>query len=203
PDLSLTPQVDGTLALEIDRGQWPALRIDPNVKNLSSDGDLPAEVRHHLRSKLEEARWLLDAVQQREMTLLRVARAVFEAQSGFVKEGRGHLVPLSMAQVAEHLNLSPSTVSRAVAGKYVDTPHGILPLRWFFQVEAGGTARDDLRDVVRRLVEKEDPSHPLSDEDLVERLNLAGHKVARRTVAKYRKELGIKSSYQRKLHTAA
>jgi RNA polymerase sigma-54 factor len=170
---------------------------------MSQDADLPAEVRQHLRRKLDEARWLLDAVQQREMTLLRVARAVFEVQAAFLKEGRGHLVPLSMAHVAEQLGLAPSTVSRAVAGKYVDTPHGILALRWFFQTESGGAARDDLREVVRGLVRDEDPEQPLSDEDLVKSLASAGHRVARRTVAKYRKELGIKSSYQRRAYSAA
>ncbi|MBL4769938.1 MAG: RNA polymerase factor sigma-54 [Planctomycetes bacterium] len=203
PDLSLLQNLDGTLSLKADRSQWPALCIDPDVRNLSQDADLPAEVREHLRRKVDEARWLLDAVQQREVTLLRVARAVFEVQSGFLKKGRGHLVPLSMAQIAEQLGLASSTISRAVAGKYVDTPHGILALRWFFQTEAGGAARDDLRDVVRRLVGDEDPSNPLSDEDLVKSLVALGHKVARRTVAKYRKELGIRSSYQRKIHTAA
>jgi RNA polymerase sigma-54 factor len=203
PDLSLTPNRDGTLSLQIDRSQWPALCIDPDVRNMSQDADLPAEVRQHLRRKLDEARWLLDAVQQREMTLLRVARAVFEVQAAFLKEGRGHLVPLSMAHVAEQLGLAPSTVSRAVAGKYVDTPHGILALRWFFQTESGGAARDDLREVVRGLVRDEDPEQPLSDEDLVKSLASAGHRVARRTVAKYRKELGIKSSYQRRAYSAA
>ena len=203
PDLSLQKNPDGTLALKVDRGQWPALRIDPDVKNMSQDADLPAEVRQHLRRKVDEARWLLDAVQQREATLLRVARAVFEEQSAFLKQGAGNLVPLSMAQIAEQLQLAPSTVSRAVAGKYVDTPHGIRAMRWFFQTESGGAARDDLREVVRKMVGEEDSSSPLSDEDLVKDLAAAGHKVARRTVAKYRKELGIKSSYQRKLHTAA
>ncbi|MDF1839253.1 MAG: hypothetical protein P1V35_15400, partial [Planctomycetota bacterium] len=203
PDLSLQKQADGTLALKVDRGQWPALRIDPEVKNLSQDADLPAEVRQHLRRKMDEARWLLDAVQQREVTLMRVARAVFEEQAAFLKQGAGNLVPLSMARIAEQLELAPSTVSRAVAGKYVDTPHGIHALRWFFQSESGGAARDDLREVVRKMVADEDPSKPLSDEDLVKDLAGAGHKVARRTIAKYRKELGIKSSYQRKLHTAA
>ncbi|MFT4648024.1 MAG: RNA polymerase sigma-54 factor [Glaciecola sp.] len=203
PDLSLIENLDGTLSLKIDRSQWPALCIDPHVKNMSQDADLPPEVRQHLRRKMDEGRWLVDAVQQREVTLLRVARAVFEVQSAFLKEGRGNLVPLSMTQVAEQLELAPSTVSRAVAGKFVDTPHGILALRWFFQTEAGGAARDDLREVVRKMVGGEDSSKPLSDEELVKDLASAGHNVARRTVAKYRKELGIKSSYQRRLHTAA
>ncbi len=203
PDLSLVKQLDGTLSLRVDRSLWPALCIDPNVKNMSQDADLPAEVRQHLRRKVDEARWLLDAVQQREVTLLRVARAVFEVQSAFLKQGCGNLVPLSMASIADQLGLAPSTVSRAVAGKHVDTPHGVLSLRWFFQTEAGGAARDDLREVVRKMVSEEDPVNPLSDEHLVKSLGAAGHKVARRTVAKYRKELGIKSSYQRKAHTAA
>ncbi len=109
-----------------------------------------------------------------------------------------------MGEVAAVLELATSTVSRAVAGKHVQTPYGIVPLRSFFQssvgVEGGGSAVDAVREKVKELIAAEDPAAPLSDEALVEALEAAGHGVARRTVAKYRGELGIPSSYKRRRH---
>ena len=108
-----------------------------------------------------------------------------------------------MSDLAEELDLHVSTVSRAVSGKQVQTPFGIHPLRYFFQVATGsdeGQARDDLREIVRGIFASEDPGSPLSDGEAAEVLAGQGHAVARRTVAKYRKELGIPSSYRRKHH---
>ncbi|HRV79838.1 MAG TPA: hypothetical protein P5218_00290, partial [Planctomycetota bacterium] len=199
-DLHLQRESDGSFRLDLNRGLWPEVRIDKAVALLSQDSRQPGEVRQHLRRKLEEARWLVEALAQRQTTLLRVARAVFHAQAAFLEQGTGRLIPLSMQAIAEDLGLATSTISRSVAGKYVDTPHGILPLRAFFQAQAGGTSREGLRGMVRTLIADEDPAAPLSDEALVAALVQAGHPVARRTVAKYRGELGIKSSYQRVQH---
>ena len=159
------------------------------------------DVRRYLRGKVDRARWLVEAVEQRRETLLRVAQAVFAHQRAFLEHGPGHLVPLRMVRVAELLSLHVSTVSRAVAGKSAQTRWGIHPLRWFFQSAAGDTAdaaRDDVREELRRVVESEDPAAPLSDEELVVAMQGRGLSLARRTVAKYRKELGIPSSYRRR-----
>jgi len=160
-----------------------------------------------LRGKSEKARWVSEAVEMRGATLLRVAEAALRGQSKFMAEGPVGLKALSMTDVAEELGLAVSTVSRTVAGKMAQTPWGIVPLRSFFQsaagsaADAGGAATEAARERVRRLVEAEDPSAPLSDESLVAALAGEGLQVARRTVAKYRKELDIPSSYRRKRHT--
>jgi RNA polymerase sigma-54 factor len=130
-----------------------------------------------------------------------VAREVFLRQRRFLVDGPSALAPLSMGEVAEILGIALSTVSRAVAGKHVQTPFGILPLRRFFQAAAGGDAskaRESLGGALQALVTGEDPKHPLSDEELVERLRSQGYAAARRTVARWREELGIPSSYRRR-----
>ena len=148
----------------------------------------------------------MQAVQQRKDTLHRVATSVFAHQERFLRDGPRALRPLKMGDVADGLGIHTSTVSRAVAGKHAQTPFGVLPLRWFFQAVGGGggadgdgdVARDRVRDLVREVVDAEDKARPLSDEALQARLAELGHEVARRTVAKYRAELGIPSSYRRR-----
>jgi len=155
----------------------------------------------YYRERVERARWIVDAVGQRGETLLRVATIAFDRQRAFLDEGPGHLAPLRMTEVAELLELHVSTVSRAVAGKHAQTPAGIFPLRHFFQAPAeAGRSVEDQRELVRRLFAEEDPASPLSDDEAAERLAARGVTVARRTVAKYRKELGIPSSYRRRRH---
>ncbi len=203
PDLVVLPvaEEDG-FRLELVRGELPEVHIDADVERLAKDRDTAVPDRKYLRGKLERARWIQDALRERGETLLRVAEAVFSRQRGFLAVGPRALSPLRMSDVADELGLATSTVSRAVAGKYVQTPHGVQPLRLFFQASASedgaAPARDAVRDTLRDLVAAEDPSAPLSDDQLVERLNALGIAVARRTVAKYRKELGIASSYERR-----
>ena len=200
PDLVLRENGQGGFTLQVTQGVWPEVHIDPQVAAWAQDARLPKADRRHLRSKLEEARWLIEAVEHRQVTLLRVAHAIFRAQPEFLRDGLAALRPLAMQEVAQALDLAPSTVSRAVAGKSVDTPHGILRLRDCFPTQAGATSSVGLRDRVLALVRAEDPKQPLSDDALAQALASEGHHVARRTVAKYRRELGIKSSYQRVQH---
>lgn len=204
PDVLALPAQNGTWTVELTRGALPAVSIDPIAEELLSSLERGDEARSYLAAKVEKARWVTEAVEMRGSTLLRVASEVLERQRGFLEEGPKALRALSMGEVAEVLGLATSTVSRAVAGKHVQTPYGIVALRTFFQSsvgeEGGGSAIDAVREKVRELVAAEDTSAPLSDEALVESLASAGHKVARRTVAKYRKELGIPSSYRRRRH---
>lgn len=200
PDLKLRPAETGGFTLSVERGAWPEVHIDPQVQAWAQDDQLSQQDRRYLRGKLEEARWLVEAVEHRQVTLLRVANAVFQAQPGFLERGSSAWQPLSMQTIAERLQLAVSTVSRAVAGKWVDTPHGLIRLRDAFQSQAGSTSSAGLRERVQALVQAEDPRQPLSDDALTAALAAEGHRVARRTVAKYRKELGIKSSYQRVAH---
>ena len=192
--------------VRVEASGMPAVHIDEGVEELYRDRSNGKEVRAYLRNKLDRARWICDALEQRNKTLLSVALKVFDHQHAFLERGPSHLVPLRMNRLAEELGIHVSTVSRAVAGKYVQTPYGILPLRTFFQASAGGAqdgdssgvARSGLRDEVSSIIRAEDPKAPLSDDDVVAALAERGLKVARRTVAKYRGELGIPSSYRRR-----
>ena len=200
PDVLVERAGDG-FEVRVDSASIPAVRIDPEVAELARDRGQRQEVRSYLRGKVDRARWLVDAVHQRADTLARTATRLFEHQHAFLEHGPGHLVPLRMNALADELGIHVSTVSRAVAGKYAQTPWGILPLRSFFQASAGGdadSARDDVREAVREVFAGEDPTRPLSDDDVVKALARRGWKLARRTVTKYRRELGIPSSYRRR-----
>jgi RNA polymerase sigma-54 factor len=168
-----------------------------------NDKTVPTAVRDHARRKVESARWLIDAIRQRQATLTKVAQRIFWHQRDFLVHGKNALRPLKMQTVADELGIHVSTVSRAIADKWVDTPKGNFTLKSFF---VGGTenasgeveSRDNVKERVKEIIEKEDAANPLSDDDVAEKLKVHGLDVARRTVTKYRKQLGIASSRQRK-----
>jgi RNA polymerase sigma-54 factor len=166
--------------------------------------DLPENVREELRKKLQSADWLVKAVEQRRNTLLKVTRAIIDHQRAFLDAGPEHIQPLKMQQIADQVKVHVTTVSRAVDDKWVETPRGVFPLKRFF---GGGRTNNQTQEEVAyevmkqklmELVGNEDKSNPLSDEELVTKLNEAGYPVARRTVTKYRKMLKVPSSRQRK-----
>ncbi len=202
PEIRVERGPDG-FEVSLDKSGTPGVSIDEAIVDATRSRDQSPEWRDYLRKKLNEARWVVDAVAQRSDTLERIAILVFDAQREYLEEGPGHLAPCRMNEVAERLGLHVSTVSRAVAGKHVQTPWGVKPLRYFFQGAVGGgeeTARDDVRETVREIFANEDRSAPLSDDDVCALLQKKGLELARRTVAKYRKELNIPSSYRRKKH---
>ncbi len=172
-------------------------------------GHLSGSDADYLRGHLQEARWLLKALESRAETLLRVVRCLVRAQSGFLEFGPQALHPLTLREVATQLELHESTVSRAVAGKYVHTPRGTLTLRAFFAsgigTDSGGSASSTaIQDRIRKLVADENPRKPLSDAKLADTLKKEGVPVARRTVAKYREALQIPASHERvRVGTAA
>ena len=210
PDLVVEPDGDG-FTVRLTSGNLPPVALDEDVAALARDRDQDEEVRRYLRDKVERARWIVDALALRERTLLRVATVALERQRAFLSRGPGHLVPLAMGEVAELLNVHLSTVSRAVAGKHVDTDWGIVPLRSFFQRKSGageerstgatGGAQDEVQRELAALVADEDPAAPLSDAELTERLAASGVKLSRRSVANLRKALGIPSSYRRRRYS--
>ena len=156
----------------------------------------------YLRGRLQEARWLLKGLEARADTLLRVVRCLVREQSGFLEFGAKALRPLTLREVAAQIGMHESTVSRAVARKYVHTPRGTMPLRAFFasgiETDGGGSASSTaIQDMIRRLVAAEDPRKPLSDARLADTLKQDGVPVARRTVAKYREALQIPASHER------
>ncbi|MEO0651743.1 MAG: hypothetical protein AAFZ65_13790 [Planctomycetota bacterium] len=177
---------------------------DPQEPPASRDAPDAAETRKWLRKRLESARWFIDALDQRQSTVLRIAGAIFERQRAFLADGPKGLKSLRMQEVADDVGVHISTVSRAVAGKHVQTERGIFPLKYFFSSGTTDAAGADASQVaiqqrIRELVDGEEKAAPLSDEQLAAALQERhGIKIARRTVTKYRKLLEIPSSTERK-----
>jgi RNA polymerase sigma-54 factor len=184
-------------------GRLPNLRVNREYARMVKDRSLPKADRDFVKTNLSNAQWLIDAVEQRQQTLLRVIRAVVAAQRDFFDSGPQALKPLPMTQVAEQLGVHVATVSRAVAGKHLQTPRGVFPLRKFFtggtQTESGeDVSWDTIKAALRDVIDTEDKSKPLSDEAIVKALKSRGIDIARRTVAKYRGQLNIPSARMRK-----
>jgi RNA polymerase sigma-54 factor len=194
---------DGKWKVDLVRSQLPPLTVREDFVRVMNDKDVPNEQREMARKRVESARWLIDAIAQRQATLTRVAERIFDHQSAFLEHGESALRPLKMQTVADELGIHVSTVSRAIADKWVDTPRGIKALKYFF---TGGTENDsgevesrlNVKNRVKEIIDREDAASPLSDDDVAAKLKEAGLDVARRTVTKYRKQLGIASSRQRR-----
>ena len=203
PDV-IVEEVDGVFDVRLTREGIPELSISQAYRKLLRQTARGDGVRAWIQKRLESARWFMDAVEQRQSTLLRIAQVIFERQAEFLRRGARGIVPLRMVEVAEATGVHISTVSRAVAGKYAQTPHGILPLRFFFSggaaKESGGMASQaSIKQRIKELIQKEDPTTPLSDDRIAELLREKdGIKIARRTITKYRKALQIPSSSQRR-----
>ncbi|MEX2673327.1 MAG: RNA polymerase factor sigma-54 [Phycisphaeraceae bacterium] len=185
------------------RGRQPSLRISPQYRELSQDRGQDRDTRQYLAKNMNNARWLIDAIRQRNSTLLRVVNVVLDAQRDFFDHGPEHLKPLPMIQVADQLSIHVGTVSRAVSEKYIQTPRGIYPLRMFF---SGGTESSDGEEMswaavqakLKQIIDDEDTQKPFSDDQLVEQLKAQGIEIARRTVAKYRQQMNIPPARRRR-----
>ncbi|MEM9083153.1 MAG: RNA polymerase factor sigma-54 [Planctomycetota bacterium] len=181
----------------------PTLRVNQEYAVMAKDKDLPKRDRDFIKTNLGNAQWLIEAVEQRKSTLLRVVKAVAAAQRAVFDEGPEAIKPLPMTQVADQLGIHVATVSRAVAGKHLLTPRGVMPLRMFF---TGGTTTAEGEDVswerikaaMREVIDGEDKNKPLSDEAISKALKAKGFDIARRTVAKYRDQLDIPMARMRK-----
>lgn len=181
----------------------PHLSINNVYRTYISQHPSDAETKNYIKKKIESAKWLMDAIEQRRTTLYRVATSLVELQKGFFEEGVSSLKPLKMQDLADRLGIHVSTVSRALARKYMQTPRGIFTMKFFF---TGGFSSGDgdtesweaTRQRLREMVDTEDKNNPLSDEEIVATLKAKGVDVARRTVTKYRKLMKIPSSRQRR-----
>lgn len=183
----------------------PELTVSSAYEELLRDRSQDPGLREYLRNKVRAARDLIGAIGMRRETLLRVAAAVMRHQRDFLLQGRSALRPLRMSDVAAELGVHASTVSRAIAGKYVSTDLGTFRLRDFFDggrddSDGQGLGRGAIAQRIRELIDAEDRANPFSDDALVDRLRGMGVPVARRTVTKFRRELGIPSSYRRRRH---
>jgi len=202
PDVMVT-FVDGEYEVRLEDDYLPRIYINPSYRELLKEQKDNPKISDFIRKKLDSARWLIDAIEQRRNTLYKIAKKIVEIQHAFLDKGITHLKPLKMQEVAEGIGVHNSTVSRAISNKYIQTPRGIFPLKFFF---TGGAVADDgnvesrmsLKQRVQDIVDRENKSTPLSDDEIADQLKTAGFSVARRTVTKYRRTLRIASSRQRK-----
>ena len=198
PDVFIV-ELDGELRAVLNEYYLPQISVSDYYVRLLRESDEP-ETRDYLRQKLQQAKWLLNSLERRGGTLRRCANAILEAQRPFFTGQTTALAPMSLSTLADTLGLHPSTISRAVRGKYLQCRQGTYPLRYFFSraVTEQGPSRQAVQQKLLALLASEDPCHPLSDQRLCRLLAEDGMEVARRTVAKYRMELGVGSSAARK-----
>jgi len=203
-DILVEPDEAGGFKVSLADKSIPSLRINEYYANMAKDRTLDTKTRQFLSDNIRSAKWLMDAIAQRKHTLLKVAQAVVESQREFFEKGKMYLKPLPMSEVAAKIGVHVATVSRAVAGKYIQSPQGLMPLRDLFgggmESSNGGTESfEAIRAKMQQIIDSEDKSKPLSDDAIKTKLEEMGVKgIARRTVAKYRKIMKIPTARFRK-----
>ena len=202
PDV-IIDRVGEEFVVSLARDSVPHLRISRTYRDLLGEAGNAGDVRAYLRDKIRGGKFLIKSIQQRQQTILAIAREIVARQRAFLEEGLQALAPMTMAQVAEVVGVHETTVSRAIAGKTVATPQGIFEMKFFFttgyRTAAGGeVSNTSVKDAIAALIRNEDARKPLSDQQIVAKLKDDGLEVARRTVAKYREALEILPSHLRK-----
>ena len=224
PDL-LVEKVDGRYEVSLNEGSVPRLKVSKSYRELLIKGSPPKKTEapaangedgakndapkgppsevEFIQERLKSANWLIQTIEQRRRTMIKVMESIVEAQMEFFEKGPQALRPLTLQDVAEKIGMHESTVSRVTTNKYVQTPRGVFPLKYFFSsgldTESGDAVSSKMAmNRIKELVEKEERKHPLSDQKIVELLRKEGLIVARRTVAKYREKMGILSARYRK-----
>jgi RNA polymerase sigma-54 factor len=183
----------------------PHLRISNAYKDLMSQGGNTSEVRNYIREKIRAGKFLIKSLHQRQQTILNIAREIVNRQRDFMEKGVSALKPLTMVQIAEVVGVHETTVSRAVSGKYMQTPQGVFEMKYFFTAgiqtaNGDGMSNTSVKDMIEEIFKNENSAKPLSDQEVVRMLQAKGIVIARRTVAKYRTELNILPSNLRKVY---
>ncbi|MCZ6601974.1 MAG: RNA polymerase factor sigma-54 [Planctomycetota bacterium] len=205
PDVVVT-EVDGNYEIRLEDTYIPRIHISPHYRRMLAEQSDNPKVREFIKKKLESAKWLIESIEQRQNTLMRINREIIKVQRDFLDYGLERLKPLKMQHIADRVGVHVSTVSRALSEKYIQTPRGIYPMKFFFtggMLSRDGTLESTLsiKQKVRQIIEQEDKKSPLSDEDIARILRREkGLAIARRTVTKYRKQLSIPSSRQRRTY---
>jgi RNA polymerase sigma-54 factor len=213
PDF-LVEEVDGEFIISLNGKNAPELRVNRHYRRMwnqlagekrrgpsvNGDGD---DTRQFLKNRLESARWFINSINQRRATMLKVMTAIVELQENFFREGEGHLRPMILKDVAERIGMDISTISRVVNGKYVQTEWGVYELKYFFSegltTESGEeVSNKEVKAFIERIISDEDKSKPLSDQRIAAMLEDKGIEIARRTVTKYREQLGVPVARLRK-----
>ena len=203
PDL-IVDKIDGRYHIFLNDHNLPRLKLSRAYQEIARDKKkFDGENKEFISNKLNSANWMIQAIEQRRQTMLKVMNYIVERQRDFFEKGVQHLKPLTLREVAEVINMHESTVSRVTNEKYVQTPRGVLPLKFFFSSGLSTTAGEDvsargIKAQIEKLVSEENPRHPLTDQAIVNILKQRGVNIARRTVAKYRDQLGVLSARMRK-----
>jgi RNA polymerase sigma-54 factor len=193
--------------IQISDDDIPQLRLNPQYRRMLDREQEPnREVRSYIKERYASAIQLMKNIEQRKQTILKVCQSVVRRQMDFLEFGIDQLKPMMIKEIAEEIGVHPSTVSRAVSNKYAHTPQGVYELRYFFSEAVqgpggGATPLLILKRRVKKMIEEEDPMHPLTDEQITERLQGEGIEVTRRTVAKYREDMRIPSTHQRRVRS--
>jgi RNA polymerase sigma-54 factor len=203
PDVAFVKHGDEWLVVMNDE-DVPQLRLNPSYKRLMSRDTSDKDTRNYVKERYKSAMQLIKNIEQRKQTIAKVCYTIVNRQEDFLEKGIDQLKPMMIKEVAEEIGVHPSTVSRAVANKYAHTPQGVFELRYFFSEsvngpEGGNTSLLILKRRVKKLIEDEDPGRPLTDEQITRILQSQGIKVTRRTVAKYREDMRIPSTHQRRV----
>ncbi|HET9949836.1 MAG TPA: RNA polymerase factor sigma-54 [Longimicrobiales bacterium] len=203
PDL-IVEKIDGEYMVFANDTSLPRLRISQSYRDVARDkSKFTGENKEFIATKLNSANWMIQAIEQRRQTMLKVMNFIVDRQRDFFERGVQYLKPLTLREVADHIEMHESTVSRVTNKKYVQTPRGVYPLKYFFSSGLSTVGGEDLsaravRDKIKSMVAEEDPKRPLTDQAIVAMLKADGVKIARRTVAKYRDQMGILPARMRK-----
>jgi len=206
PDVYIVKDGDDYV-IQMNDEDIPDLRLSPQYRRmLDRDYGAAKEVRNYIKERYSSALQLMKNIEQRKQTILKVCQAIVRRQGDFLANGLDDLKPMMIKDVAEEVGVHASTVSRAVANKFVHTPQGVFELRFFFSEAVqgpmgSGTPLIILKRMVKKMIDEEDRAHPLTDEQITDKLQALGIRVTRRTVAKYREDLKIPSTHQRRLRT--
>jgi RNA polymerase sigma-54 factor len=197
---------DDKWVIHLNSDYIPRLRISNTYRDLIAKGSLSKDEREYLRERMRSGKFLINSIEQRQQTIERITREILKVQHEFFEEGVSKLRPLTMTQIADAVGVHETTVSRAIANKFIKTPHGVFDFKYFFtpgyQNDSGASVSNtSVKEMINDLVAGEDRSHPLSDQEIVAKLQEKGINIARRTVAKYREELGLLPSNLRRDYT--
>jgi len=203
PDVAIV-KTGNDYQVTVNEDGLPQLRLSHRYRRMLEESGTSRDVRNYVKERFISAIQLIKNIEQRKQTIIKVCEVIIRRQRDFLDKGIDHLRPMMIKEVAEEVGVHPSTVSRAVANKYAYTPQGVYELRYFFSEavqgpSGGGTSLINLKRLVKKMIEEEDPIKPWTDEQVTARLREQGINVTRRTVAKYREDMRIPSTHQRRV----
>ncbi|SHJ18571.1 RNA polymerase, sigma 54 subunit, RpoN/SigL [Lutispora thermophila DSM 19022] len=202
PDVYIE-KVDDEYVITINDSYSSKLMVNRYYKNIINNGDKSSDTMTFINDKISSALWLIKSLEQRKNTLYKVVKAIVDYQMDFFEKGSRYLKTMTLKDIADEVQVHESTVSRAISGKYAQTPRGLFELKYFFKSGVGSQSGEDIssesiKKMIKSIIDEEDNSKPISDQTIADLLGRKGIKISRRTVAKYRDEIGIPSSSRRK-----